>query len=465
MSVSVIPHHLGKQISLRIAYLRDKAGDYTLIEELLADLDREQDPATALQNIHRLQRIYFAAKLGLLDEPKIYKAIDAKDFPLWKQYTALPVADEYRVALAKLMYEGDKERRSPIFITLPDYSRGVAELIVEQCVVHGDEIDIFISDPLFQRRLMHHCDQDKAEMLASVMMAPYDHYQRSIAMRIEQVQQPYPDEPVAQEIQKIYNDTLNAQYQRTRGRFYTLAVLPTPKDAELDQIPYPDYIDLFFRMCAVDWDKVDAAHKILIAQLNQAKTLRFTNNDGTDFTVNIEGFTFCNSLVAKNVPGSEVFSAPHRDSATGLIVGKGRYMYMGKVMENITLRFEEGRVVDYAAEKGQEILKELLDTDEGSRYVGEIAIGTNPVLRQHLVNGLLTEKIGGSFHFALGRCYNFTDYLGIPVKVDNGNKSANHEDMTIMLHGKQGRIYIDGDMIMDDGKFIDPRLGYLNGDA
>src|SRR5690606_26445570 len=80
----------------------------------------------------------------------------------------------------------------------------------------------------------------------------------------------------------------------------------------------------------------------------------------------------------------------------------------------------------------------------------------------HVANGLLVEKIGGSFHLALGACYTMKEYAGKPVNVDNGNKSSLHWDVTTMLHGKGGRIYLDGKMIMDDGKFIGPQYDVLN---
>ena len=461
----IIPQSLGPQIQKRMARLASDAAFDAGLQDVLAALAKPQTPTDALTWLHRLQRFYLAAQTGLLGEPAVRTAIEADDFPLWDRYTALPASAARQERLAQLLYEGDPERRAPILLSVCDYAIGIAERILQRCVAEGDELDIIISDPLFQRRLMHSCDAESVLQLAGVMMEPYSHYNRSINLRIEQTQQAFPDGPVPEEIQSVYNSAVNKSRAMVRDRFYTLTCLPTPKDAELDQIPYADYIDLYFAMCDVDWAAVDAAHRVLIEQLDAAAELRFTNNDGTDVTMDVTGFTFCNSLVAKNVPGSEVFSAPRRDSVNGTVVGKGRYLFMGQLMENITLRFEQGRVVEYHAEKGQAVLEKLVETDEGSHYVGEIGIGTNPVLRTHLVNGLLVEKIGGSFHLALGNAYKFTDYLGVPVQVNNGNVSLIHEDITFMLHGKGGRIYVDGAMIMDEGRFLDPRLSALNQSA
>jgi aminopeptidase len=453
----IIPRILGSEIQSRIAFLEEFKTQHPAWEALVsAVLDEVGQPVAvtdAIQILHRVQRCYYAARLGLLEHKDVRDAIDDPRFPLWKNYHALPATEDQKDNLARLMFEGDVQRRAPVLIGLCDYSRDIAERIIARCINEKTDTDIMISDPVFQRRLLTHCTSQQADQFGRLVMQPHQQCTRRITLRTEQVDMVYVDPPISQDIQKHYNVAVSDEHQRSRDKFYTLTVLPTPKDAELDSIPYPDYIDLFFRMCAVDWTKVDAAHRVLIEQLNTASQVRITNDDGTDVRMSIDGFTFCNSLVAKNVPGSEVFSGVVRDSVNGVMVGKGRYMYNGKIMENITLRFEQGRVVSYEAEQGGDVLKDMIETDEGSHYVGELGIGTNPVLRQHLVNGLMVEKIGG-----------FTDYLGTPVIVDNGNNSAIHEDLTVMLYGKNGKIYLDDQLIMDKGAFLDPRLAYLNGD-
>lgn len=463
----IVPRALGEQIEARIAFLESYRGQNpqweAVISDVLKDTGREVPVTEALTILHRVQRCYYAATLGLLAHKDVRDAIDDKRFPLWRDYHALPASEKQKDTLARLMYEGDKHRRTPIMLTLCDYSLDIGERIVARCVQEGADTDVVISDPVFQRRLLTHCDEQQADRFGRLVMQPHQACARRISLRTEQVDMIYADMPVPEDIQKHYNLAVSDEYQQCRTKFYTLTVLPTPKDAELDGIAYSDYIDLFFRMCSVDWKKVDAAHQILIEKLNNASHVRITNDDGTDISMSIDGFTFCNSLVAKNVPGSEVFSGVVRDSVNGVVVGKGRYMFNGKMMENITLYFEKGRVISYEAEQGGDVLKDMIETDEGSHYVGELGIGTNPVLRQHLVNGLMVEKIGGSFHLALGQTYRFTEYMDKPVIVDNGNNSAIHEDLTVMLYGKNGKIYLDDILIMEKGAFIDPRLSYLNG--
>lgn len=248
--------------------------------------------------------------------------------------------------------------------------------------------------------------------------------------------------------------------------FYTLTILPTPADAELDQMPYGDYLKLFFQSCDQPWKEIEQAQTLLIDKLNSAKILKFVNSDGTDLEMDIEGFTFANSVVAKNIPGAEVFSAPRRDSLNGKLVAKGRFYLemIGEVIEDITFEFERGEIVKVDALKGAEVLRELIESEEGTRYIGEIGIGTNPHLRKHLINGLLVEKVSGSFHLALGNAYTYTNYCGTPVVLDNGNRSERgvHWDITTLLKGRDGKMILDGEVIQENGNFLDPNLDVLN---
>lgn len=215
----------------------------------------------------------------------------------------------------------------------------------------------------------------------------------------------------------------------------------------------------------VDQEQQESANKILIAKLNAASMVRITNSDGTDLTLSIKGQSFANSLSRKNVPGSEVFSSPLIKSANGRIVAKGRFMPLAsdQIVEDITLDIEDGVIATYDAAKGREYLAQIIETDDGSKRLGEFAVGTNPVLRYHSVNSLLVEKIGGSFHVAIGAAYQITDYMGEKVKLDNGNRSAVHWDITTMLHNKDGMIALDGVPIMQRGRYLDPELQFLNG--
>lgn len=437
-----------------------------IAKKAMKDVAEACDTTAFLDGLHRLQRVYQIGYLGLQDNSAMLEALTDPRFLTWKDYQALPASDIQKHVLARLMYEGDPQRRHPILLILSDYSREVGELIVQRCVQEKDDVDPWISDQLFHHRLILHLDHERRVRYGEMIAMRRETAQRIVSFELDQNNAVFFDPMPDPETVKDFSNAAQARVQlHTRNMFYTATRLPTPAGAMVDGMEYQEYVDLFFRMCDVDWDKVDQAHRVLIAKLNAGKTLRITNNDGTDVTMDIDGFTFVNSRVAKNVPGSEVFSAPRRDSVNGKIVAKGRFAekVTKRYIENITLEIEQGRIVRYHADVGLEDLQRAIETDEGSHYFGEIGIGTNPALKRHIINSLMVEKIGGSFHLAIGAAYEYTDYLGEPVHLDNGNRSKLHWDVTTMLYGKEGKIIIDGEPIMENGFFLDPALAYLNG--
>jgi aminopeptidase len=335
-------------------------------------------------------------------------------------------------------------------------------MLVEWCL--RDRIPFYLEfdDPVFKALLINHADDNGLVRMAENFISRIDDFKKIIfvgaGLPDHTLIAPAPDRA------KILGAAM-APYNKRRSSgemFYTLTQIPTRKDSEIDQIPYDEYLTLFFEMCDQPWDKIGAAQAQLIAEFNAAKTVRITNSDGTDISMDIDGFTFANSLIAKNVPGSELFSAPRIDSTNGIIVAKGRFTRGEQLMENITLHFRDGVLAEYKVETGQDIFEHIISVDDGARRIGELGIGTNPHLKRHVANGLLVEKIGGSFHIALGAAYTYTDYMGTPVRLDNGNTSALHWDITTMLYGKQGRIALDGRVVMNDGFWVDPRYDVLN---
>lgn len=116
----------------------------------------------------------------------------------------------------------------------------------------------------------------------------------------------------------------------------------------------------------------------------------------------------------------------------------------GEEVEDIRLAFEKGRVVEARAARGEELLRALLDTDEGSRTLGEVAIGANAHIDRFTKNMLFDEKMGGTVHLAIG--------AGIPT-TGSANRSAIHWDMLKDMR-EGGEIHADGELIYRDGAFL-----------
>jgi aminopeptidase len=124
-----------------------------------------------------------------------------------------------------------------------------------------------------------------------------------------------------------------------------------------------------------------------------------------DLTLSIKGRKFQNSIGVYNMPDGEIFTGPVEESVNGWVKFTFPAIYGGVAVEGAELTFSNGRVETAKAEKNQDYLMKMLESDAGSRYLGEFAIGTNKDITRFTGNILFDEKIGGSFHMALGAGY------------------------------------------------------------
>jgi aminopeptidase len=163
-----------------------------------------------------------------------------------------------------------------------------------------------------------------------------------------------------------------------------------------------------------------------------------------DLQLSIEGRTFVNSDGKNNMPSGEIFTGPVEDSVNGWVHFTYPAVTEGREVSDVRLEFEEGRVVKASAGKNEAVLFEYLDVDPGARYVGEWAIGTNKKINRFIKNILFDEKIGGTFHLALGRGY---------PQTGSQNKSAIHWDLICDMRDG-GEIMVDGELFYRSGDFL-----------
>jgi aminopeptidase len=165
----------------------------------------------------------------------------------------------------------------------------------------------------------------------------------------------------------------------------------------------------------------------------------------TDLTIGLAGRAGKVDAAGANIPGGEVFYSPVEDSAEGEIVFcEFPAVYAGRELTSIRLRFEGGRIVDAGADSNEAFLLEVLDTDEGSRKLGELGIGCNPGITQYMKNTLFDEKINGTIHLAIGRAY---------PEIGGQNVSAIHWDIVKDVR-EGGRIELDGRTVQENGRWI-----------
>ncbi len=222
--------------------------------------------------------------------------------------------------------------------------------------------------------------------------------------------------------------------------------------------------DAIFAASRVDRDDPVAAwkeHNANLAKrskwLNDMRfsALHFTG-PGTDLTVGLAdghewhggASTAKNGVTCNpNIPTEEVFTTPHARKVDGYVRSTKPLSHQGTLIDNIEVRFEQGRIVEAKATKGEAVLLKVLDTDEGARRIGEVALvpHSSPISASGLLfyNTLFDEN--AACHIALGQCYSkcFVDGANLTpdqIKAQGGNSSLIHIDWMI----GSGEIDIDG---------------------
>jgi len=245
---------------------------------------------------------------------------------------------------------------------------------------------------------------------------------------------------------------MKTMMQRTAaGEFrWVVAPFPTPAYAQDAEMSLSNYEDFVYNACMPDmddpigyWKKIDAWQGKIVKWRAGKKTVRVKGKE-TDLRLSIEGRRFENCNGKLNMPDGEVFTGPVEDSAEGHVYFSYPAIENGREVTGIRLWFEKGKCVKATAEKNQDFLIQTLDTDAGSRYLGEFAIGTNDGIQKFTREILFDEKIGGSFHMALGAGY---------PETGSKNESAIHWDMVCDLRNG-GEIWVDDTLLYKNGKFV-----------
>jgi Leucyl aminopeptidase (aminopeptidase T) len=208
------------------------------------------------------------------------------------------------------------------------------------------------------------------------------------------------------------------------------------------------YENFVWDAVSLDWDAQREFQSQLVEILDDTTEIRIRSGDDTDVRMSIAGNTALNDDGQANLPGGEVFSAPVRDSVEGSVHFDMPLYRYGREIEGAHLRFENGRVSSFEADRNEELLEGILDTDEGSRYLGELGIGMNRQIDRFSYNMLFDEKMGDTVHMAVGSAYE--ECVG---DENQTNQSAEHVDMIVDM-SEDSTIEADGEVIQRDGTFV-----------
>jgi aminopeptidase len=228
---------------------------------------------------------------------------------------------------------------------------------------------------------------------------------------------------------------------------------PTPSMAQSAGMSTEAFENLYFDVCTMNYPRMAKAMVPLERRMRRADWVEI-KAPGTDLSFSIKGIGAKMCKGDRNIPDGEVFSCPVKNSVDGRIQFNTPTIYAGTRFDTVRLEFKDGKVVN-ATSNNTKRLNEILDTDEGARYVGEFSLGFNPYILNPMCDILFDEKIAGSMHFTPGQAYE---------ECDNGNRSAVHWDM-VLIQRKEwggGEIWFDGELIRKDGRFLPRDLKPLN---
>lgn len=255
---------------------------------------------------------------------------------------------------------------------------------------------------------------------------------------------------------KIYQSTYSFpvhHIKRVKNTKWVILRYPTPSMAQQAGMSTEKFENFYFDVCNLDYSKMDKAMDSLKSLMLKTDKVRIVAPE-TDLSFSIKNIGCKKCSGHMNIPDGEIYSAPVKNSVNGTIKYNAPSTYAGYKFENVKLTFKDGKIID-ATSNNTKKLNNILNTDEGARYVGEFALGVNPFITTPMGDILFDEKISGSIHFTPGSCYD---------DCYNGNESAVHWDLVLIMTEQYGggEIYFDDVLIRKDGLFVLDELKCLN---
>jgi len=301
-----------------------------------------------------------------------------------------------------------------------------------------------------------HAGDDQLDFIPTFTKLAYDEFESRIRIHSETDTQALSKVDPAKQArrQRALAPILRTQMWRGAEKNFkwVTTIFPTQAYADEAGMNLTDYENFVYRACFANHDTQDPVAKWGEFQTRQAEIIdRIEGHDkvemrgpNVDLTLSIKGRVFKNSFGEHNMPDGEIYTGPVEKSVNGWVRFTYPAIIQGRVVEGVELTFKRGKVVQATAAKNQDFMLEMLELDAGAKYVGEWAIGTNFNINKFTGHILFDEKIGGSFHMALGAGYPETGSV---------NRSIIHWDMICDLR-QDSVILVDSELIYRNGEFV-----------
>ncbi len=346
------------------------------------------------------------------------------------------------------------QKGEKVYIDLKGVDHMLGEALVKEVFKAGGLPYIRVTDNKIHRQMMLHLSREQMDWLgeedARLMV------QCACYIGVRGFDNAFELSDVPDEQNKRYDHAyfhrVHEQIRIPKTRWVVLRY-PTPAMAQLAGMSTQAFEDYYFKVCTLDYQKMDKAMDALKKRMESADQVRITGRD-TDLRFSIKGQSAIKCAGHLNIPDGEIYTSPIKNSVEGRLTYNTPSLYQGVRHENISFTFKNGKIIK-ATGSQEELLNQILDSDEGARFIGEFAIGVNPYITKPMLDTLFDEKITGSFHFTPGMCYD---------NAPNGNKSVVHWDLVMIQTPEYGggEMYFDGELIRKDGLFVPDDLQCLN---
>ncbi|MHA1584372.1 MAG: aminopeptidase [Promethearchaeota archaeon] len=360
-----------------------------------------------------------------------------------------------KLAQLAVKYAVDVQPGEKVVIRGPELAANLMRAIYVEALKAGGFPRILVELSETQELFYKHANEDQLKYIDPALIRDYETVNCLINVladyntcKMEEVDpekmQMIRKEPKYREILELYN-------KRELAGELKWTIVPYPceamaQDGKMDIYTYQDFIVDALKLNsedpAAEWRKVEIKQDKLIEILNQAKEIHVVGED-TDLTLSVADRKWINCCGHRNLPDGEIFTTPVEDAVNGHIRFTYPGIFQGKEVKNIYLEVKDGKVTKATAEKGQEILDEILTID-GADGFGEFAIGTNKGIKKFTKNILFDEKLGGCLHMALG--------MGFP-ETGGTAMSTIHWDIIKNMESSDSKIFADGKVIYEAGNW------------
>ncbi|NOU95251.1 aminopeptidase [Paenibacillus sp. LMG 31456] len=351
-------------------------------------------------------------------------------------------------------YSLDVQPGEKVLIEMIGSEREFVVCLIEEIYARGGQAYVELADPKVRSAMLQSATKEQIEHWAEMDLKRMKDMNCYVGVRAGANVSEMSDVSEAQmKLYDMYYRKPVHMEQRVKKTRWVVMRYPNASMAQLANMSTAKFEDFYFSVCNLDYAKMSLAMDPLQQLMNRTDRVHIVS-PGTDISFSIKGIGSVKCCGRRNIPDGEVYSAPIRDSINGTITYNTPSVHAGITFENISFRFENGKIVEATSSDSKRI-NEVLDTDDGARHIGEFSIGFNPYILTPMKDTLFDEKIDGSLHFTPGQAYE---------QADNGNRSAIHWDLVLIQRPEYGggEIYFDDVLIRKDGRFVIPELEGLN---